>query len=84
MTVRNIDGFEVRASVIQPDPEVGFFEPCLQVRKEGHTSEDHWQEYWAISQNVESRTQAQAMAKAEEWLAEIEYVRDDGDDWVIG
>jgi hypothetical protein len=82
MAEREISGYMVRATTEPEEPGAVFYEPAFRIRKAGETYE-HPHVSYATSQNVESRSQEEALALAEVELAEITDVVWTGEHWDV-
>lgn len=80
MVEREITGFIVRATTEPEEPGAVFYEPAFRIRKEGESYE-HPHVSYAVSQNVESRTQQEALRMAELELGQITEVVWNGNIW---
>lgn len=80
MTEREITGFIVRATTEPEEPGAVFYEPAFRIRKKGDNYE-HPHVSYATSQDVESRTQEEALRMAALELANITDVVWSGDTW---
>jgi len=80
MVEREITGFIVRATTEPEEPGAVFYEPAFRLRKVGETYE-HPHVCYAVSQNVERRTQEEALTIAERELVQITDVVWNGDMW---
>lgn len=79
MARREIDGFEVISDVELTGED--FYEPVLRVRRLDSVRVET--PPYPISQDVERRTSAEAQAMADAWLAGLQYVKHNGDEWDI-
>ncbi|WP_312708102.1 hypothetical protein [Stenotrophomonas sp.] len=82
MAEREITGFIVRATTEPEEDGAAFYEPAFRIRKLDATYE-HPHVSYATSQNIESRTKAEALAIAEAELEQITYVVWSGDGWDV-
>lgn len=80
MAEREISGYIVRATTEPEHAGAPFYEPAFRIRKVGESYE-HPHISYATSQDVESRTQAQALALADYELAGFTEVVWHGDQW---
>lgn len=80
MVEREIMGYRVRATTEPEEPGAVFYEPAFRIRKVGEDYE-HPHVSYAVSQNVVSRTQDEALRMSEAELAEITDVIWNGDIW---
>jgi len=80
MVEREITGFMVRATTEPEEPGAVFYEPAFRIRKIGEEYE-HPHASYAISQDVVSRTQEEALRMAEAELREITDVIWNGEKW---
>lgn len=82
MVEREIMGFAVRATTEPQEPGAVFYEPAFRLRKIGEEYE-HPHVCYAVSQDVERRTQEEALEMAEIELGRITDVIWVGDTWHI-
>ncbi|MCU1091716.1 hypothetical protein JAK58_09360 [Stenotrophomonas maltophilia] len=82
MAEREIMGFKVRATTEPEEPGAVFYEPAFRIRRIGEKYE-HPHVCYAVSQDVERRTQEEALRMAETELGQITDVIWNGDIWDI-
>lgn len=80
MTEREINGFIVRATTEPEEAGAVFYEPAFRIRKMGEQYE-HPHVSYAVSQDVVSRSQEEALQMAEDELREITDVIWNGEIW---
>ncbi len=80
MAEREIMGFIVRATTEPEAPGATFYEPAFRIRKIGEHYE-HPHVCYAVSQDVENRTQDEALQMSEQQLQLVTEVTWSGDSW---